>query len=421
MTSENLKCNTLVMKVASRCNLNCTYCYMYNMGDGSYKKQPKFMSDEVVDSLLERVKNHCIRHKVEIFSLAFHGGEPLLAGESFFEKFVAKAKKILSPVTKVFFLVQTNATMLTREWCEFFEKNGIQIGISLDGTKEANDQFRIDHAGKGSYDRIVRGLKLAQTYSKPENEPGVLSVINIDADPVEIYNHFKELGINNVSFLLPDSNFDIPPPKPIPGSVYSTETPYADWMIRIFDTWFDDKNNQLSIQYFRKIIHSILGRDVQSEIVGTANNEVLIIETDGSIEALDVLKICGEGFTKADANVLTHELDEALSTPLANLYHLSHKKMCAKCISCPINEICGGGYLPHRYSSVNGFNNPSVYCNDLLKLITHIQNKVISQLPEDLLEESGVSTISYNEALAIMKSEGNGLVTPEFATELESY
>lgn len=420
--SGSLKCNTLVMKVASRCNLNCTYCYMYNMGDSTYRNQPKRMSDEVVDAIIDKVRLHCLKHDVEIFSFAFHGGEPLLAGQDFFRKFIEKGNAILSPIVKVSYLVQTNATLLDESWCSFFDELGVQIGISLDGTREANDQFRIDHAGKGSYDRIIAGFRAAQKYTVRNSQPGLLSVLNIHADPVEIYFHFKEIGAENISFLLPDSNYDKLPPRPFGPDV--SETPYADWLIKLFDTWFNDTDNQLTIQYFRKIIHMVLGREIVSEIVGTANNEVLIIETNGSIEALDVLKICGEGFTKNDANVLTHELDEALQTPLANLYHLSHKKLCAKCASCPILEICGGGYLPHRYSSENGFNNPSVFCKDLLKLITHIQTRVINQLPSELLEETGIAPMSYEEALELIEAAStsmDSLMIPHAAEELESY
>ncbi|MET0392581.1 MAG: radical SAM protein [Chitinophagaceae bacterium] len=420
MDTNSLKCNTLVMKVASRCNLNCTYCYMYNMGDSTYKNQPKVMSDAVVDAIIERVREHCVGHDVKGFSFAFHGGEPLLAGKEFFSKFITKANKVLSPVTRVTYLVQTNATLLTESWCTFFDDWGVQIGISLDGTPEANDQFRIDHAGRGSYDRIVAGLRLAQQGTVKNSQPGILSVININADPVEIYNHFKSLEAENISFLLPDSNFDKLPPLPESGNEHS-DTPYADWLIRLFDVWFKDRDNQLTIQYFRKIIHAVLGREVVSELIGTANNEVLIIETNGSIESLDVLKICGEGFTKNNANVLTCGLDEALQTPLANLYHLSHKKMCSKCASCPVIEICGGGYLPHRYSSKNGFNNPSVYCNDLLKLITHIQTQVINQLPAELLEETGISALGYEEAIEMLEKEFGKPFVSGYAEELESY
>ncbi|HEY1202986.1 MAG TPA: hypothetical protein VGE79_18505 [Niastella sp.] len=80
---SDLKCKLLVLKVASRCILNCTYCYMYNLGDTTYMKQPKVMSDDVVDSLITRVKKHCHMHGIDVFDFNFHGGEPLLAGPEF--------------------------------------------------------------------------------------------------------------------------------------------------------------------------------------------------------------------------------------------------------------------------------------------------------------------------------------------------
>ena len=64
----------LVIKVASRCNLNCTYCYVYNMGDNSYKLQPKFMSLETIEKIFERIKSHCLKNGLKDFLIIFHGG-----------------------------------------------------------------------------------------------------------------------------------------------------------------------------------------------------------------------------------------------------------------------------------------------------------------------------------------------------------
>ncbi len=418
MATDTLQCNTLVLKVASRCNLNCTYCYMYNMGDSSFKDQPKFMSDNVVDALIEKVRLHCDLHDIKLFSFAFHGGEPLLAGEDFFRKFTTKAKERLLPVIIPQFLIQTNAVLITREWSVLLDELDIQVGISLDGTKAAHDAFRVDHAGRGSYEQVVKGLSMVQQNTSRNLEAGVLCVINIDSDPVEIYHHFKSLHINNVNFLWPDANYTHLPVRPKQMSE-PAPTPYGDWLIRLFDVWFNDDRNQMSIQYFRKLIHAILGRQVVSDTIGTGNNEVLIIETNGGIESLDVLKICGEAFTKNNTNILTHTIDEAIQTPLARLYQLSHKNLNAQCVTCPIVEICGGGYLPHRYSIENGFDNPSIYCRDLLKLISHVQNSVVRQLPETLLKEAGVSMLTYEEALEQISSARTW--SSPVTDELEAY
>jgi uncharacterized protein len=165
----------------------------------------------------------------------------------------------------------------------------------------------------------------------------------------------------------------------------------------------------------------ILGESVATDTYGVEKNETLVIETNGSIEAVDVLKICGDGFTKAGANVLTHGFEEAMQTELAKLYYLSHSILCKKCLSCPVNEICGGGFLPHRYSKKNGFNNPSVYCNDLLKLISHIQNAVFDQMPASLLESAGVQKLTYEDALSIIDEEMKRMDEPDYATQLEYF
>lgn len=150
---------SVVVKVASRCNLNCSYCYMYNLGDHTYRNQPKVMGLDVVDSLLHRIKDHCVQNNLERFEIILHGGEPLLAGKDFFQYFKCKTQEILGEVTTPVLGIQTNATLLDEEWCKLLYKLGYAIGVSLDGPKSVNDQFRVDHAGKGSYDNIVKGLR----------------------------------------------------------------------------------------------------------------------------------------------------------------------------------------------------------------------------------------------------------------------
>ncbi|MFC0186438.1 radical SAM protein [Pseudarcicella hirudinis] len=197
---STLRATIVVVKIASRCNLNCSYCYMYNMGDQTYLSQPKVMSDKVVDKLIERILGHCKLHNIDNYEIVLHGGEPLLAGKEFFRKFVSKANKILVEQggIRVRYVVQTNGLLLSDDWCKLFAELKIGVGVSLDGTPEDNDQYRIDHKGKGSYDRIVKGLNQAlnSSYFKEKKlGVGVLAVINIDSEPEAVYEHFKSLSI----------------------------------------------------------------------------------------------------------------------------------------------------------------------------------------------------------------------------------
>lgn len=392
----------MVLKVASRCNLNCTYCYMYNMGDLTYKNQPKFMSDAVVDALLHRVKEHVETHKLRVFFLIFHGGEPLMAPKKFYRNFIAKARKLIDPEqTDLRFMMQTNGVLITEEWCKLFEELRISVGISMDGTPKAHNMYRIDHKGRGSYDNVVRGLQIFRRHFK---RVGVITVFNIKENPIEIYEHFKSLGVTNYSILLPDMHYDNPPG--LFGIDHTNgRTPVADWLIPLFDHWMADTcPDKPKVQIFETLIELMFGKEGSgNEVLGGGQNDTLIIETNGDIETVDTLKACGHGFTKGNMSVFSNSIDEAQNTPLIRLYFDSHKNLCAQCRACPLNEVCGGGYLVTRYSAENGFDNPSIYCRDLMKLIVYIQNRILRLMPESYLQQTGMELLSVAEVLEIIE------------------
>lgn len=425
MIDQEAKCRVGIIKIASRCNINCTYCYMYNKGDDTFLGKPKVMSLEVIEAIFLKVSAHCRTHCIDAFRFVFHGGEPMLAGKKLIKYFVRRANEVLLPDVKPFFSIQTNGMLITDDWCELFAELNIGIGISLDGTREANDTYRIDHRGRGTYDRVVHGLKLAQNSQaliQAKKRPTILTVINPQVDPLYVYEHFKTLAVNRVNFLFPDNTYDDPPPGIdfMADAPDGEHTPYADWLIKIFDRWFDESDS-MNIRFFSDVINLILGAEISFDVLGTEALEVLVVETDGSIEAAPALRICGNGFTRAGINILTHGLDSALQTKLGSIYHFSKRKLCKKCSICPVKDVCGGGFIPHRYSKERGFNNPSIYCNDLLKLITHIQNKVLAELPKNLLEECDISPISFTEARKIISERMELADDSEYVCELEEF
>jgi uncharacterized protein len=388
--------DTFVVKVASRCNLNCTYCYMYNKGDDSYKTQPKVMSKATIDNLLQKVVTHCTAHEVTSFSMILHGGEPLLAGVDRIRYFIEKARELTKDIElDIVFSMQTNAILITKEWCDFFNEYDISIGISIDGEKEINDKFRVDHKGRGSYDNIVKGIRVVNEHYK--EQLGVLSVIDIDSDPVKSLMHLISLEAKRVDFLFPDNNYADPPQRPVSGN---SETPYGDWLVRLYDHWNSlPPEIKPELRLFINIIYNFCSVDVSSDSMGGGERHVLVIETNGDIESVDSLKICGDNFTKGNVNINRDEIEAAFGLRLANLYYDSATNVSKKCNTCPIFSYCGGGFIPHRYSTDNEFNNPTIYCKDYIRLISHVQNSLIDELPAEVIEMNPIDRLSYTEVV----------------------
>lgn len=382
MNNQNfLPFETFLWKISSRCNLNCKYCYVYNSVDSLWRQQPPLMSEVVARQTAIRMREHCEKHGLSNVSVNFHGGEPLLGN-------TRHLQQLINIIDETFFGsgididlgIQSNGTLFTPEIGDLLLKRNASIGISLDGPPSINDINRIDRLGRPSTALLEQ--KLALLTSPPYNYifSGFLCVINTEVNPIEVIEYLLSYSPENIDFLLPLNNHDRRPP----GKEKDIDTTnYADWLIQAFDYWFS-RNTNTRIRLFESIIRLIWSQSSLVESIGLDPVTLIVIETNGSIEAVDALKTTFEGATKLDYNIFDHDFDTVAQNIAVRSRQLGAASLCQKCQECPVVEMCGGGYLPHRYSRERGFNNPSVYCSDLQKLIGHIYQAVAGEMEKQL-------------------------------------
>jgi uncharacterized protein len=370
----------LVVKIVQRCNLNCSYCYMYQHADQSWRQRPPFMLEETFGHLLTRIEEYCDRRPGREMNITFHGGEPMLIGAQRFDRLVSMAVEKLKD--RVSLGMQTNGTLVNDEWIEVLKRHNLRVGVSLDGPPEIHDLSRVDHAGRGSYSQVIEGLRRLQ-----ENRvfSSVLTVINPGQSGLEIYRHIRSLGVKNMNFLLPDVTHDS-------RRLFYPEfgaTPISDYLIPIFDAWFDEDDPNVMIRLFDAILTGLMGSSANFEGIGNHCENYLVIDTDGNIQANDALKVCDDGISESGLNVARHGFEDLhLGLPLVNRLVHEGLSLSAQCQACTERDVCGGGLVTTRYAKANGFDNPSVWCADMLELIRHIRARVGPALGERAFPET---------------------------------
>ena len=365
-----------LFKVFTRCNLNCDYCYVYELADQSWREKPGIMSLEVMQAAADRIGEHAATHGLDEVRLILHGGEPLLAGAGFFEDLTRIVRAAVGPATRVAFGMQTNGVLLTDEWIDRCARLGISIGISLDGDREANDRHRNFKNGTSSYDQVINAIDRVQTSEHSDIFTGVLCTMDLANDPVATYGHLVALGVPAVDFLLPHANCTEPPP----GWEGPDRTAHADWLIPIFDRWFDAPHRAVRIRFFEEIMNLVLGGVSQVETIGLTPATLVVVETNGMIEQVDSLKSAFDGAAGTGLSVFDDSFDDALATAGMAARQLGARALAPTCQECDLDQLCGGGYYPHRYQEGSGFLNPSVYCADLYRLISHVQTRIKAAL-----------------------------------------
>jgi len=360
-----------VLKVHSRCDLACDHCYMYEHADQSWRSRPKVMSLETVERIGRRAVAHARRHGVDSIKFVLHGGEPLLCGVSHLES-VIECLRGVSEEISTDIRIHTNAVRLNEEFLNLFVRHNVLVGVSLDGDREANDRHRRYADGRTSHPQVRAALKLLRRPEYRHVYSGILCTVDVANDPIAVYEALLAEQPPRIGLLLPHATWDVPPPRPLdPETGEPQRTAYADWLIAIYDRWVAD-GRPMGIRVFDSVTSTLRGQAPLSEALGGAPSDLLVIETDGEIEQVDSLKVAFAGAPQTGLNIADDDLEQALAHPGLQARQTGSAGLSAQCRSCEVVESCGGGHYPHRYRTGSGFDNPSVYCDDLKKLISHI-------------------------------------------------
>lgn len=371
----------VILKVAQRCNLDCTYCYVYNRGDDSWRRRPPVISERVVRRLSERIAEHCADHGLSRFTVELHGGEPLLVGRRHMRRILEILSKTRS--CRIDFVLQTNGLLLDTKWIELFDEFGVSFGVSLDGPPHVADRRRIMRAdGSGSTEALLERLHRLRD-EVPVFEKlfgGCLCVIDTSINGGELVDWFVGQGFDDFDLLLPNGNR-----ANLPDGWIGPD-PYYRFLIEAFDRWYGLGAAAPRIRKFELMMSGLLGGEVHLDSLGGDLSLLAVIESDGSIGISDVARLCGGACAEDTLNIF----DDPLAAHTTHYRIQELQMLCDICVSCPNLAACGGGYLPHRYDG-RSFLNTSLYCSALFGLAEHMRAAIRRDVPAALFEKSAVS------------------------------
>ena len=274
---------SLLIKPASgNCNMRCRYCFYADELDNreirSYGKMSLDTMHTIVDKAMEYGDYEC--------TIAFQGGEPTLAGLDFYRDLVAYVTAHENPKKlKIHYALQTNGYLINEEWAAFLGENHFLVGVSLDGLKEIHDRYRLDAAGKGTYQRGISAIRLLE---KHQVEYNILTVVTAATarNGQKIYNYFKKNHFGYQQYIE-----CLDPIGEEPGQHEYSLTPekYGEFLKSMFDAWYLDMRSGTYVynRYFENLMMIMAGQQPESCNMRGVCGKQWVFEADGSVYPCD--------------------------------------------------------------------------------------------------------------------------------------
>lgn len=366
----------MLKPVGAICNLACDYCY-YLEKLNLYKENPKhIMSESLLGKFVEEYINSQTMNQV-LFT--WHGGEPLMRPLSFYKKALGFQKQYAKGRI-IDNCIQTNGTMLTDEWCEFFHENNWLVGVSIDGPQEFHDEFRRNKQGLPSFQNVMKGINLLKKHNVEWNAMAVVNDFNADY-PLEFYHFFKELGCHYIQFtpiverINPhtDGRHLASLSEEGEGELADfsiTPKQWGKFLCTIFDEWVRQDVGNFYIQIFDSTLANWVGE--QPGVCTMAKNcgHAAVMEFNGDVYSCDHFVFPEYKL----GNIYDNSLIEMLYSEKQLAFGYSKSlSLPNKCKECEFLFACNGGCPKDRFASTrNGEKGLNYLCNGYHQFFQHV-------------------------------------------------
>jgi uncharacterized protein len=298
----------------------------------------------MTDKTLENcIKQHFSASSGETVLFTWHGGEPLLVGIDFYEKVLSFQKKYLPQGKSFLNGIQTNGTLITKEWSRFFALNRFVVGISIDGTETLHNVMRHTSDKRGSFEKTLGGYKLLREYGISAEILCVVNSYNVKY-PLEVYDFFKTLGASNITFLPLVEKKNTETEQVSPESVPALE--FGLFLSAIFDEWVKKDIGVVKIQIFEEALRTAFNQEHSLCIFRERCGGVPTIEHTGDFYSCDhyVEK------NRTLGNINERPLEYFLNHPLQKAFGEAKLNTLPQyCIGCEVRKMCNGECPRNRF------------------------------------------------------------------------
>lgn len=346
----------LAKPVGASCNLRCKYCY-YLEKSHLYRNAPaRVMSDE----LLERfVQEYIQAQTMSQVLFTWHGGEPLMRPLSFYRKAVALQEKYAFG-RQIDNTIQTNGTLLTDEWCEFFKEHNWLVGISIDGPQEFHDEYRRTASDNPSWQKVMRGIRLLRKHGVEWNAMAVVNDFNAGY-PLEFYHFFKEMGAKYIQFAPVVERMAAHSDGRHLATLVDQECPVADFSVSpaqwgdflcaIFDEWVRHDVGQTYVEIFDCTLANWVGERPGICVYAKECGHAGVMEFNGDVYSCDHFVFPEYKLGNIRDRTLVEMLYGEQQRQFSCLKHASLPKQCKECEwefachgECPKNRFVNDRY-----------------------------------------------------------------------------
>ena len=362
--------NIMIKPVGSLCNLRCRYCYYLDKADIYGGKEPR-MTHEMLETF---IREYIAANDVPEVLFNWHGGEPLLMGLDFYRKAIQLQEKYASG-KRIRNALQTNATLVTAEWADFFRENGFLIGVSLDGPRDVHDCYRAGKGGGSTFERVVKGI--AELY-KAGVDYNIMATVNRKSEGrgLEIYQFLKGAGTRFIQFMpvlehVKDGRIVSPDEEGSQIAPWSVSAEgFGRFLCDIFDYWVRHDVGSVFINQFDSTLAMWCGEQPGTCTFAQTCGGNSVIEHNGDLYPCD-------HFVYEDyriGNVLETDLRTLMASEKQIRFGIDKRNgLPKKCVTCRWYFACHGECPKHRFNRTDsGEPGLNALCDGYSMFFSHV-------------------------------------------------